>query len=157
MCVVKAQEILFFGDIRGDGCLARERTVAGTEERVNGDAGEASAGKLTRTGRSQQSEQEDLTRLLQEGLDVYDNQNHKIGTVSKVYPPAGRDEEFFIQVATDFLGLGHTQLSPMALHTLVLFIPSSYLKLCHGQVELTVERSEIDRMGWAKRPTGIRD
>ncbi len=131
--------------------------MPGTEERRNGDAGEASASELTRTGRSKRSEQEDLNQFLQEGLDVYDNQNHKIGTVSKIYPSAGRDEEFFIQVATTFLGLGHTQLSPMALHTLVLFIPSRYIKLWHGQVELTVERSEIDRMGWAKRPTGIRD
>ncbi len=131
--------------------------MAGIGKKANGNVGEASSSGLARTARSQQSGQEQLIHVLREGLDVYDNQNHKIGTVSKIYPSAGREEEFFIQVATNFLGLGHTQLSPMALHTLVLFIPSRYIKLWHGQVELTVERSEIDRMGWDKRPTGIRD
>ncbi len=134
-----------------------EREVAGEGEKANGNVGEGSERGRARTGRSRQGEQEELTRFLQEGLDVYDNQNHKIGTVSKIYPPVGPGEEFFIKVATDFLGLGHTQLSPMALHTLVLFIPSRYIKLWHGQVELTVERSEIDQMGWGKRPAGIWD
>lgn len=157
MCVVRVQEILFFGETRDDWCLARERAVAGKGEKANGNMGEGSGSGPTRSGRSQQREQEQVTRILREGLDVYDNQNHKIGTVNGIYPPVGPGGEFFIKVVTDFHGLGHTQLSSMALHTLILFIPSSYFKLWRGQLELTVERSEIDRMGWDKRPAGIRD
>lgn len=131
--------------------------MPGEGEKANGIVGKASASGRARTGRSHQSEQEQLFRFLMEGLDVYDNQNHKIGTVSRIYPPVGPGEAFFIKVATAFRGLGHTQLSPMALHTPVLFIPSSYLKLWRDQLELTVERSEINQMGWDKRPAAIRD
>lgn len=117
-------------------------------KKANNNVGEVSVSGFGWFGRSPQAERKQLTSFLQEGLDVYDNQNHKIGTVSKIYPPVSPGEEFFIKVVTDFLGLGHTQLSSMAVHALVLFIPSSYLKLSRGQLELTVERSQIDQMGW---------
>ena len=106
---------------------------------------------------SWQAAQEQLLSFLHEGLDVYDSQNHKIVSVSKTYPPAGPNEGFFIEVNTSFLGLGHTRLSPTVVHALVLFIPSNYLTLSDGQLELTVERAEIDQMGWNQRPAPIWD
>lgn len=157
ICVVRPQVILFFGTSREDRRLARERAVSGDGKMANNDVRDASASGLARTGRSQQSEREQLTNSLHEGMDVYDNQNHKIGTVRKIYSHVGPGEEFFIKVVTAFPGLGHTPLSSIAVHTRILFIPSSYLKLWRGQLELTVERSDIDQMGWDKRPVGIRD
>lgn len=131
--------------------------MSGAGKKVNNNMGEASARGRDRTGRSRHAERDQFVSFLHEGQDVYDNQNHKIGTVSKVYPPAGPGQGFFIKVLTGFPGLGHTQLSPMAVHAPALFIPSRYLDLSHDQLELAVERSQINQMGWDKRPAGIQD
>jgi hypothetical protein len=90
-------------------------------------------------------------------MDAYDRDNNKIGVVREINPPAGPDEPFFVKVRTAFLGLGHTQLSPTAVHTRLLFIPSDSLRLSDHQLQVTVERARIDQMGWGTTPRGIRD
>jgi hypothetical protein len=131
--------------------------VSDEEPNVEDDTSAEFTGRSHGIGRPRRVDSEQLLRFLQEDLAVYDSQNNKIGVVRNVYRPAGPDEPFYVEVSTQFRESGQTQLSATAVRTPVLFIPSDYLRLSDDQLELTVERHQIDLMQWGQRPPGIQD
>jgi hypothetical protein len=97
------------------------------------------------------AEHEFLLSVIQPGMSVYDNRRHKIGTVRKVYPPYDDEKDFFLRAHTGILGLGHD-----------LYVPSRNLTVWkdsdhHAQVVIGVERQQLHKLGWEKRPALIRE
>ena len=102
--------------------------------------------------------QERFSAALAEGMDVYDVNDDKVGTVGKIYrpaateapstaapgsfaaPPSGADQ--YLKVDTGFLGLGKN-----------LYIPTSAVADVSGdRVTLNVDKDRLDDMGWDRRP-----
>jgi hypothetical protein len=97
---------------------------------------------------------------LAEGMDVYDIDGDKVGTVGQLYRPGGAvastgtapetfkaatGAEPYFKVDTGFLGLGKD-----------LFIPASAITDVTGnRVTLNVDKDKVDDMGWKERPTWI--
>jgi hypothetical protein len=94
------------------------------------------------------------------GMDVYDYDGDKVGTIGEIYQPAavGLDPagatasttalpagDFYLQVDTGFLGLGKD-----------LFIPSGAISSVTGdRVMLTVDKGRLDDMGWNRPPNWL--
>ena len=96
-------------------------------------------------------------RDITKGMDVYDHDGDKVGTIGEIYQPAAVGStasttarpagEFYLKVDTGFLGLGKD-----------LFIPSSAISAVTGdRVTLTVDKDLLDDMGWDHRPDWLRD
>jgi hypothetical protein len=92
-----------------------------------------------------------------EGMDVYDVDGDKVGSVGKVYQPtevtatgttAGEPAGTpYLKVDTGFLGLGKD-----------LYIPASAIsEVTADRVVLTADKDRLDEMGWDERPTWLRD
>jgi hypothetical protein len=86
---------------------------------------------------------EHLASQIREGMSVYDDRNHRVGTVRKVYPPT-RDHEFYIKVGTGLFGSD-------------VCIPAHYLTVWNDQVGVGMSRNQIKRMGWSLCPSMIRE
>lgn len=103
---------------------------------------------------------EELLGILHKGMAVYDEHEHKIGTVEEISGPVPTTGEFYITVSTGFLGLGHD-----------LYIPSNYLTVAniassgigdfdkdegvatgHAQVGVGIAKEKIQTEGWDKPP-----
>ena len=102
----------------------------------------------------------DFTNLA-EGMDVYDVKGDKIGTVGRVYRPAGvtaasgtapgtyaepsRGGEGYFKVDTGFLGLGKD-----------LFFPASAITEVSGKrVTINADKDRLDDRGWDRRPSWV--
>ena len=98
---------------------------------------------------------------LQEGMEVYDVKGDKIGTVGRVYRPAGvaastgsapgtyaepsSGAEGCFKVDTGFLGLGKD-----------LFIPASAIADVSGRrVTINADKDRLDDRGWDRRPSWV--
>jgi len=107
--------------------------------------------------------QERYLTSLAEGMDVYDVQGDKIGTVGRIYRPAGvaasagtapgtyaepsSSAEGCFKVDTGFLGLGKD-----------LFIPASAITNVSGKrVTLNADKDRLDDRGWDRRPSWVPD
>lgn len=86
-------------------------------------------------------EEQDLRTMIHHGMDVYDGEQKKIGSVKAVSEPYDSEGHFYITVETGFLGLGHD-----------LYIPSQYLSVWDNQVGVDVSKGHIDTMGWENPP-----
>lgn len=90
---------------------------------------------------------------LREGMDVFDLDGDKVGTIGEVYPAdrlaepgitgtAATAGEGHVKVDTGFLGLGKD-----------LYIPFSAIReITADGIDLNVDKDEIDRMGWDVAP-----
>ena len=106
------------------------------------------------------SSHDQLHGMLRKGMDVYDEHEHKIGTVEEISGQVPTTRDFYITLSTGFLGLGHD-----------LYIPSSYLTVGniessgagdydkdegvdtgHAQVGVVVAKEQLYTMGWDKPP-----
>mgnify|MGYP000008795303 CR=1 FL=1 len=95
---------------------------------------------------------------LREGMDVFDVDGEKIGTIGEVYPADTLGEtamtgatttaqEGHLKVDTGFLGLGKD-----------LYIPFSAIReVTADGVYLNVEKEGIDGMGWDVAPAYLRE
>ena len=101
--------------------------------------------------------QERFFAALTEGMDVYDVEGDKVGTVGEIFRPArvastaasaGEPAgESYLQVDTGLLGLGKD-----------LFIPASAVGAVSGdRVTLNVDKDALDELGWDRRPDWIKD
>ncbi len=99
---------------------------------------------------------------LAEGMDVYDSKGDKVGTVGRIYRPAGvaastgtapgtyaepstSSAEGCFKVDTGFLGLGKD-----------LYIPASAITDVSGKrVTLNVDKAGLDDRGWDRRPSWV--
>ena len=106
--------------------------------------------------------QERYFTSLAEGMDVYDSKGDKVGTIGRIYHPAGvaastgtapgtyaapsaSSAEGYFKVDTGFLGLGKD-----------LFIPASAITDVTGkQVTLNVDKGRLDDRGWDRRPSWV--
>lgn len=86
------------------------------------------------------------------GMDIYDIDGDKVGTIGEVYQPAAVGStsattarptgQAVLKVDTGFLGLGKD-----------LYIPSSAISEVTGdRVILTTDKDRLDDMGWDRRP-----
>jgi hypothetical protein len=101
--------------------------------------------------------QEQYFSRITKGMDVYDMDGDKVGTVGEIYQPAevtsttaatarptGR---MCLKVDTGFLGLGKD-----------LFIPADAVSnVTTDQVTLNVDKDRLDDMGWDRRPDWLTD
>ena len=96
--------------------------------------------------------QEQYFSRITEGMDVYDPDGDKVGTVDEVYQPAAVGSTAaaaarpvglaYLKVDTGFLGLGKD-----------LFIPASAITEVTGdRVILNVDKDRLDDRGWDRRP-----
>ncbi|HEU4792920.1 MAG TPA: hypothetical protein VFS96_04615 [Nitrolancea sp.] len=89
------------------------------------------------------AEQAMLLATIQNGMTIYDDRNHRIGTVRNVSRPVDATGTFYVKTHTGFLAMfGHD-----------VFIPSRMITLYResdSRMELAVgvKRAEIDKMGW---------
>jgi hypothetical protein len=92
---------------------------------------------------------------IRKDMDVYDMGGDKIGTIGEVHTPAGVTGTTYgtggttssgvLKVDTGFLGLGKD-----------LWIPFSSVREVRGdEVHLSVDKDDLDRMGWDERPTWV--
>ncbi len=99
---------------------------------------------------------------LAEGMDVYDIKGDKIGTVCRIYRPAGvaastgsspgtyaeppaSSAEGCFKVDTGFLGLGKD-----------LYIPASAIRDVSGKrVTINADKERLDDRGWDQRPSWV--
>jgi hypothetical protein len=100
-------------------------------------------GNTLESAASISSYSEYLATSIRNGMAVYDDRNHKVGTVSKVYPPT-KGREFYIKVDTGLFG-GSVCLS------------GRYLTTWNNQVGVGLRRNQIKRMGWTMCPAMIRE
>lgn len=89
---------------------------------------------------------------LTDGMDIYDVNGDKIGTVDNVYDAKGsRDASSsgggYLRVPTGFLGLGREH-----------HIPFSDIRSVDGDhINLRVSKDDLDNLGYGERPTSIDD
>ena len=97
-----------------------------------------------------------FTRITK-GMNVYDYDGDKVGTVGEIYQPtavgstaattARPTGQACLKVDTGFLGLGKD-----------LFVPASGISDVTGdRVILTVDKDRLDEMGWDRRPDWLTD
>jgi len=97
------------------------------------------------------------TGLVHDGMDVLDVDGDKVGRVEDVFQSEDRRAaappdatagpataaQLFMRVATGFLGLGHR-----------VYIPESAIRDIQSDcVLLTVDKDDIDRLGWGRQPS----
>jgi hypothetical protein len=101
----------------------------------------------------------DFTRI-HEGMDVYDRNDDKVGSVGEVYSMTGAnapssgsvsssavESDWFVKVDTGFLGLGKD-----------LYIPArSISNVFDDRLVLDVDKDTIDTFGWDEKPRFLRD
>ena len=75
-------------------------------------------------------------------MSVYDQRNHRVGTVQKVYPLT-QDHEFYIKVGTGLFGPE-------------VYLPAHVLSVWNHQIGVGLDRKQIKQLGWTLCPTGIR-
>ena len=89
------------------------------------------------------AEQAMLLATIQNGMTIYDDRNHRVGTVRNVSRPVDSTGTFYVNTHTGFIAMfGHD-----------VFIPSRMITLYResdSRMELAVgvERAEIEKMGW---------
>jgi hypothetical protein len=98
-------------------------------------------------------EQREFERI-EPGMDVYDRDSHKLGTVAHVHdltptgPAGGAGRRGYLEVATGLLarfGLGRH-----------LFVPLEAVRdVTPGGLFLTASRAEVDRADWHTRPADL--
>jgi hypothetical protein len=102
----------------------------------------------------------DYTRI-REGMDVYDLNGDKVGSVGKVYSmtgatattsasassTGGAGSDWFVKIDTGFLGLGKD-----------LYVPARAISNVHeDRLVLDVRKDAIDTFSWDEKPSFIRD
>ena len=102
----------------------------------------------------------DYTRI-HEGMDVYDRNGDKVGSVGKIYSMAGTTattstsassasgsgSDWYMKIDTGFLGLGKD-----------LYVPARAISnVQDDRVVLDVSKDAIDTFGWDEKPSFIRD
>ena len=102
----------------------------------------------------------DHTRI-RDGMDVYDLNGDKVGSVGKVYSmtgatattststssTSGSGSDWYMKIDTGFLGLGKD-----------LYVPARAISNIHDdRVVLDVGKDTIDTFGWDEKPSFIRD
>ena len=102
----------------------------------------------------------DYTRI-REGMDVYDRNGDKVGSVGEVYSmtsatasksrsassTSGSGSDWYMKIDTGFLGLGKD-----------LYVPARAVTNVHDdRIELDVSKDTIDTFGWDEKPSFIRD
>jgi uncharacterized protein (TIGR02271 family) len=88
---------------------------------------------------------------LTDGMDVYDANGDKVGTVDEVYDTTGGSGSAsgggYLRVPTGFLGLGREH-----------HIPFSAIKSVEGdRIDLRVDRNELDNLGYNEAPQDVDD
>jgi len=94
---------------------------------------------------------------IREGMDVVDFDGDKVGTVDKIFQPAtvrstasstaDPASEPILKVKSGLLGLGTEY-----------YIPSSAIRdVATDQVVLSVDKDQVDNMGWDARPPWLED
>ena len=76
-------------------------------------------------------------------MSGYDQRNHRVGTVQKVYPLT-QDHEFYIKVGTGLFGPE-------------VYLPAHVLSVWNYQIGVGLGRKQIKRMGWTFCPAMIRN
>ena len=100
---------------------------------------------------------QDRSAAIREGMDVYDVDDDKVGTVGKVYQPTATSStasgyaeptgRAYLKVDTGLFGLGKD-----------LFIPASAIRdVTADRVILNVDKDALDDTGWDRRPDWIAD
>jgi hypothetical protein len=100
---------------------------------------------------------EQFFRDITKGMDVYDYNGDKVGTIGGIYQPAAAGPtppgstasttaqpagQFYLKVDTGFLGLGKD-----------LFMPSGAISsVTDDRVSLSVDKDRLDDMGWNRPP-----
>ncbi|HEU4792633.1 MAG TPA: PRC-barrel domain containing protein [Nitrolancea sp.] len=75
-------------------------------------------------------------------MAVYDQRNHRVGTVQKVYPLT-QDHEFYIRVGTGLFGPE-------------VCLPAHFLSVWNNQIGVGLDKKQIKQLGGTLCPTGIR-
>ena len=98
---------------------------------------------------------------IRKGMDVYDRNDDKVGSIGEVYSmtgatatsssattsASGTGSDWYLKVDTGFLGLGKD-----------LYVPASAVTSVHDdRVSLDVNKDTIDTFGWDEKPSFIRD
>ena len=88
-------------------------------------------------------------RHIESGMDVFDLDVRKLGTVVHLYEPAGAGPaaagQGYIEVKTGFLGLGKHYFIPL----------SAVRDVTEGGVFLSQSRDAFQQQGWDKRPADL--
>jgi hypothetical protein len=93
---------------------------------------------------------------LQPGLEVFDRDGHKLGTVARVHEPAGAGASGVLgSPAGGYLEVTTGLLSRLGLAA-PLFVPLAAVRdVTEGGVFLTADRGEADRADWHTRPDAV--
>jgi len=89
-----------------------------------------------------------LRQMLEEGMDVYDQNNDKIGTIEEISGAEPNTGQFFVTISRGLFGGGGD-----------LYLPSSYLTVSSvqgseddKQVGVAVPKDQLKSMGWDQPP-----
>lgn len=89
-----------------------------------------------------------LLQMLEEGMDVYDQNNDKIGTIEEISAAEPNTGEFYVTISRGLFGGGGD-----------LYLPSSYLTVTSAQgsedekqVGVGVPKDQLESMGWDQPP-----
>ncbi len=94
------------------------------------------------------TENTDLRRMLQEGMDVYDQNNDKVGTIEEISGADPNMGQFYVTISRGLFGGGGD-----------LYLPSSYLTVSSvqgseedKQVGVAVPKDQLESMGSDQPP-----
>jgi hypothetical protein len=101
----------------------------------------------------------DFTRI-QEGMDAYDRNGDKVGSIGKVYsmtgattststasPTSSAGSDGYLKVDTGLLGFGKDSYVPAR----------AVASVADDRVILDVDKNTIDSFGWDEKPSFLRD
>lgn len=96
----------------------------------------------------QHTENTALLHMLEEGMDVFDQNNDKIGTIDEISGEEPNTGEFYVRISRGLFGVGGD-----------LYLPSSYLTVSsvqgnedEKQVGVGVPKDQLESMGWDQPP-----